>query len=333
MSDGIAGHRDVSEGSDELVPLGDLLPGDSPRLAGENAEHCRTLAASDAELPPIVVHRASMRVVDGMHRLRAAGLRGEKRIEVRFFDGTSEDAFVLAVRMNVERHGLPLSLADRTAAAVRILDSHQEWSDRAIASVTGLSHKTVAAIRRRSSGENSQLSMRIGRDGRVRPVDVGDRRQRAGELMSTQPGASLREIARAVGISPGTARDVRDRLHRGLDPVLPTQHRIDAPVNRRWEPPDSPDDVGADTVGDTAIISALRGDPALRFSESGRVLLRLLDALTIRPRQWAWLVDAVPPHCAGKVVDAARRCAKAWLDFANRIETRYEPRWTDTRGD
>src|SRR5262245_43617336 len=72
----------------EMVPLRQLLPADSPRLVGEDAKHIRVLAESEAVLPPILVHRATMRVVDGMHRVGAARLRGREAIEVRFFDGS-----------------------------------------------------------------------------------------------------------------------------------------------------------------------------------------------------------------------------------------------------
>ena len=70
-----------------------------------------------------------MRVIDGTHRLRAALLRGVDVIDVLYFDGPDADAFVLAVELN-HTHGLPLSRADRTAAAERIIGSHPDWSDR-----------------------------------------------------------------------------------------------------------------------------------------------------------------------------------------------------------
>ena len=66
-------------------------------------------------------------------------------INVTFFDGSEKDAFVLAVESNVQ-HGLLLTLSDRTAAAGRIVNSHPEWSDRAVAAATGLAAKTVVRI-------------------------------------------------------------------------------------------------------------------------------------------------------------------------------------------
>ncbi|RQX33168.1 hypothetical protein DLJ57_19775, partial [Micromonospora chalcea] len=131
----------------ETVPVSALLPGDSPRLAGENVEHIRLLAAMH-DLPPILVQRGTMRVIDGMHRLRAAKLRGDETVRVTFFDGDDAAAFLLSVDANI-KHGLPLSRADREAAATRILRLYPQWSDRAVAAAAGLSPTTVSGIRRR----------------------------------------------------------------------------------------------------------------------------------------------------------------------------------------
>jgi hypothetical protein len=49
--------------------------------------------------------------------------------------------------------GLPLSLRDRKAAALRILTMEPETSDRAVAAKTGLSDNTVVTIRRRLGAE------------------------------------------------------------------------------------------------------------------------------------------------------------------------------------
>ncbi|KOG90227.1 streptomycin biosynthesis protein, partial [Streptomyces varsoviensis] len=93
----------------------------------------------------------------------AAMLCGHDKIAVRFFDGDEADAFVLAVESNIA-HGLPLSLADRKRAAGRIIDSHPQWSDRIVASVTGIAPGTVAEIRRRRTGGLTAVSSRIGQD-------------------------------------------------------------------------------------------------------------------------------------------------------------------------
>ncbi|TCO59498.1 ParB/RepB/Spo0J family partition protein [Actinocrispum wychmicini] len=77
------------------MPIDTIVGSMSPRLTGESEDHVRLLAESEAKLPPIIEHRATMRVIDGMHRLRAAMLRGQHEINVRFYDGAETDTFVI----------------------------------------------------------------------------------------------------------------------------------------------------------------------------------------------------------------------------------------------
>lgn len=299
-------------GGTELVAIELLRPADSPRLAGVDEGHAWALADSDAVLPPILVHRGTMRVVDGMHRLRAAVLRGQEQVEVRFVDGSGHAVFVLAVEANIA-HGLPLSLADREAAAVRILTGYPYWSDRAIAATTGLSAVTVGALRRRGTGGRPQPPTRIGRDGRCRPVNGTEGRRRASELMASNPDASLREIAKAVGMSPGTVLDVRNRLSRGEDPVTNRQR---AAENR----PAGRAPGGGEVRDRAATLQVLRRDPSLRFSENGRSAVRWLEAHTITTQDWTAVFASIPPHCRGMVADLARGCAESWREMAAALD-------------
>ncbi|WP_369185767.1 ParB/RepB/Spo0J family partition protein [Streptomyces sp. Y1] len=316
------------------VPVASLRPADSPRHQSEQAEHTHLLANSAQELPPIVVHRQSMQVVDGMHRVRAAELRGQSEIRARFFDGAPEDAFALAVRANTS-HGLPLSLSERTAAAVRILTTHPHWSNRAIAAVAGLSAKTVAA-QRRKLGPATQTTARIGRDGRVRPANSAEGRRLAGRLILESPGASLRAIAQKAGISPGTVRDVRARLLRGED-IVPLRHRLDEngrgglnenrqsgerrpPVARLVAaPPPAP---GRDDSGVSGIFPSLCRDPSLRLTENGRRLLRMLELHTLDGQGWQSVAQSVPAHRAQIVSELALECARQWQRFASQVRER-----------
>ncbi|WP_412744925.1 ParB N-terminal domain-containing protein [Krasilnikovia sp. MM14-A1004] len=301
-------------GEIETISIDLILHSDSPRIDGEDSDYVRILADSETSFPAILVSRSTMRVIDGMHRLRAARLRGDTHIDVRFFDGDDEAAFVLAVELNVA-HGLPLSMADRTAAATRIIQSHPQWSDRVIAATTGLAAKTVAMIRRRTTGEDAQLHSRLGRDGRVRPLDSAAGRRRASELITAHPDASLRAIAREAGISPSTVRDVRARMSRGDDPT----------AGRR-------DGARRDKAGSVAplparaprsVISAsLRNDPSLRFNEKGRQLLRMLAALSVSREQWDELIAAIPPHSMPLVYGAAGACVQTWQEVADHLARR-----------
>lgn len=314
------------DGCRHSVPIHRLKPADSPRGSGENSEHVRTLAEVEAGLPPILVHRQTMRVIDGMHRLRAALLRGNDTIEVRFFDGSDEAAFRLAVEANVT-HGLPLTLAERKVAAERIVVSHAHWADRAIAVATGLSVKTVSGIRRRSSPEHRPSgSRRVGVDGRVRPLNAADGRLRAGRMIQERPEASLREIARLAGISVSTAKDVRDRVRRGDNPVPAGrgEGRSPSTAGNRANVALSPDAGPQKESGRSmeATLAILRNDPTLRFTEGGRTLLRWLLACSVGEDDWAELLDVVPTHTERLVADLARQHAVTWARFAEELDQR-----------
>jgi hypothetical protein len=73
-------------------------------------------------------------VIDGMHRVQVNIRSGAREIEVCFYDGTDDGAFVLAARANTT-HGLPLSLSDRNVAARRITASRPGWPDRVVARI------------------------------------------------------------------------------------------------------------------------------------------------------------------------------------------------------
>jgi ParB-like chromosome segregation protein Spo0J len=305
-----------------MMPLAELRPADSPRLVGEDEEHIRILAESDRTLPPILVHRPSMRVIDGMHRLGAARLRGQDTTEVVFFDGSEEDAFLLAVKANMA-HGLPLSYADREAAVARIVVSHPDWSDRAIAATTGLAPRTVAAVRGRIDGLPPETA-RVGRDGRVRPLNGTDGRLVASRLIAAHPNASLREIARGAGISPTTVRDVRERIQRGEDPVRLQRSRprprTAAPRDGEPVEPARPPSEGLTTRERDQVLSRLERDPSLRFAQSGHMVLRWLARRLVTHEEWQDVAEAAPPHTAYIIAAVARRCAGEWLEFARQLE-------------
>lgn len=275
------------------------------------------LAKIDTPLPPILVRRSTLQVIDGTHRLSAAILRGDDLIAVRFFDGTEQEAFLLAVRANIA-HGLPLSLADRTRAAERIIAEHPTWSDRAIASAAGLGARTVGNIRRRVQDDGMEITARTGRDGRVRPVDNAQGRLKTLEIINQRPQASLREIAREVGVSPSTVRDVRLRLARGEEPVPQSWRR-----RGHEQATGTPDRLPPDAAALTSILQGLQTDPSLRFTESGRTLLRWIFSRAIRsPDERIDVADKIPPHCTYIIASIARRCASEWSQLADELEQR-----------
>ncbi|MEU6221984.1 transcriptional regulator [Streptomyces sp. NPDC047022] len=301
------------------IEISKLVPGESPRTGGRDEEHIARLAGLDVTLPPILVDRRTLRVIDGMHRLLAAVAKGQRTVEVQFFDGSAEDAFLKAVEANVA-HGLPLSLADRRAAAVRIVASHPHLSDRAIARSTGLGAKAVATVRRQSTEASAQVGARVGRDGKLRPLNSAEGRRRAAELLAERPESSLREIARLAGISPATVSDVRRRLTKGESPLPATNDSSagDVPPPRERTNVRQMRPMPSDP---TAVLAKLVRDPSLRQKEDGRQLLRLLQQNAIGTEEWSELTAVVPAHCGSLVVDLARQCAETWLEFAQELNT------------
>ncbi|QIS24094.1 transcriptional regulator [Nocardia terpenica] len=333
----------------------------SPRLNGENKAHIALLAEMDTPLPPILVDRQTMRVIDGMHRLTAASLKGRKTIDVVFFEGSEADLFLRAVQENVA-HGLPLTHTERRVAAERIVTTHPHMSDRGIGRLTGLAARTVAAIRKRTN-EQEQANTRVGSDGKVRPLDSSEARIRAAELLSSEEGYTLRYIARATGISPATVLDVRKRLERGDSPV-PEQYSVarDSSASDRTDTDRraasqirgispkgdprsnssrSPYTPATNTVTLTEIITKLQRDPAVRQSERGRSLLRLFQAISIFERQRSDVIGAIPPHWIGTVAEFARHYSSIWAEIARELDRRErvngpaaaEPRIVAVRSD
>ncbi|MFD0683207.1 ParB/RepB/Spo0J family partition protein [Actinomadura fibrosa] len=245
------------------VAVDALSPGLGLRQSGTNAAHVQLLidASGTAELPPLLVQEDGWRVIDGLHRLEAARLRGDAVVRARFVDCTDSEALVLAMKAN-SAHGLPLSKADRVYGATSVLAAHPDWSDRAIATITGLSAKTIASLRSRSAGAARLGGKRLGRDGKRRPVTLGEGRLRAAEYITAHPDASLRQVAKATDVSLGTVHDVSARLRRGANPER-DGHRTPA----AQPPTGSPST--AQTAGAQPIGTQPTGEPTSGMPTSG----------------------------------------------------------------
>ncbi|GAA0551846.1 ParB-like nuclease family protein [Saccharopolyspora erythraea NRRL 2338] len=316
--------------SDDLpivtLSINSLLIDGSPRRAGADDEHIRLLAESEERLPPIIVHGRSGRVIDGVHRVHAATLRGEDKIEARVYEGTDGDAFLLAVQMNIA-HGLPLTRADRTTAAARIIQLYPHWSNRRIATVTGLSAGTVGKLRWRSNSHDARSPTRVGKDGRVRPANGSAARRQVAKLLTENPTASIRAIANEAGVSHSTVHGVRQRVRAGQDPALRQQEAPESLTTP--QPPEicAPQETietpgpacGSDVA---AILENLKADPSLRFKEAGRFLLRWLDQNRVEMTAPKRIAEMVPDHCAASVAKLARGYARAWSEFAAQLEER-----------
>ncbi|MGW1895267.1 helix-turn-helix domain-containing protein [Streptomyces sp. NPDC002004] len=335
-----------SESTIHTASVGSLLPADSPRLDGLSHDHVQVLAACGKEFEPILVHREAGRVVDGMHRLQAAILRGRRDIAVRYVEGSSAELFVRSVQANTS-HGLPLTLKDRKAAVARILASHPHWSDRAIAAVAGVSPKTVGAARGRCSSEespqsNQSTTARVGRDGRARPVDMPQRREKALALLTARPDVTLREVAQEAGVSISTVHRMRQELRSG-PPAELQRGQTSAPPEASWPEegtpatssgpvaaarqvshltsvPSPPERLPPDVARPRArALHTLSNDPSIRFTDSGRALLRWLNGQAQALAAGEQLLESVPPHCARAVAEVASHYAKEWERLAGEL--------------
>jgi len=272
----------------------------SPRRELCDAHHVAALTEVLDQVPPILVHARTMRVIDGVHRVHAARAKGRSTIRAVLFDGDDTDAHIEAVRSNVA-HGKPLSLAEREEAASRILELVPAWADRRIAVVTGLSPKTVSRLRARATVDSAQLRARLGRDGRIRPVDPSDMRRRIAEVVRSEPEASTRSIAARTGASQATVRDVRQRLSRGVSELAAGAGRR---VKRK-----QPAAVGAGAGA--APPEVVPTDFATWFEQR-----------RVEDTDWQPFVEDLPISRVYEVADACRRFSASWRAFAIALEDR-----------
>lgn len=278
----------------EQVAVASLRKGNSPRLGGDSKDRVAQLRVA-VEVPPIIVHRSTMQIIDGGRRAADALCQHQDTIAVQFFEGSVEAAFVLAVVSNNVTHGLPLSLQDRKAAAARIIGMYPDWSDRLIASVAGLTHPTVATIRRNlSTGKTFQSRRRLSRDGKTRPAAPNDDPGR---------GASKQTSAHAV-------HSVRAQGASVIKPSSPTTGGAvsDSRIARAY-----------------VALQRLWGDPALH-TDKGRALLRLLWRSHQQYSKVLALSAGAPEHCRDTLADAASAIGDSWAHLARDLQQQSQSR-------
>jgi ParB-like nuclease domain len=315
------------------VPVDAVVPGFHLRTAGTDAAHVRLLAdaAGTVQLPPILVQRNGMRIIDGMHRVAVAKLRGECAIRARIVDCSDEKALVLAVKSNT-LHGLPLTKADRISSAKRILAEHPDWSDRKVAGIAGLSGKSIASLRNRSIGSAQFDGKRLGRDGKRRPVDAGEGRLRAAEYVRAHPEASVRQIASETEVSLGTAHNVRQKIRGGMDLSAPeSSPREGQAVAASQAAPPPVTNIGDRATASTvrrlawsAVVGKLAGDPTLKYTDGGRAFLRWMTQHAMHQDEWREFADAIPERWLDEVRQAAAAMSDEWGKFASELGCRQE---------
>jgi len=121
-------------------------------------------------------------------------------------------------------------------------------------------------------------------------------------------------------------QDVRERLREGLEPVpgggdtsRASRSAGQGGSGRRGAVNGERQILAKRRLGEidaVAVLAALRQDPTVRYNESGRALLRLLEMNlggTNEPHQ---ITQSVPDHLNEKVAQLSLRCAAFWKNVA-----------------
>jgi ParB-like nuclease domain len=295
------------------VALESLRGGNSPRLDSHSKAHVAQWHA-DVEVPPIIVHRSTMQIIDGARRAAAAQRQHQETIAARFFEGSQDAAFVLAVVSNDVTHGVPLSLRERKAAAKRILGMNPDWSDRMIAAIAGLTHPTIAHIRRTlPTGKAFQLTRRLSRDGKRRPAAPKDPGRGAHIRIST---GGVAGVAPRTGLTEPSADAVCSVRGRGAStaPSAPTTRGVvsDPRMARAY-----------------VALQRMSADPALRNDTARALIQHLWQSLQLYTKVRA-LSASVPEHCRETLADTAAAIGDSWAHLARDLQQRSQRRTAAT---
>jgi ParB-like chromosome segregation protein Spo0J len=288
----------------QVVPLTDLSVAYSPRRPLLDDDHLAALTPVVDRLPPVVVFQPTMTVIDGIHRLEVFRKSGRTHIEAVFVSGDDTEALALAIQANVS-HGKPLSRVERYGAVVTLLRRCPERSDRWLGEICGLSHSTVARLRRTSleAEVTGGAPTRLGRDGRRRPIDPTTVRAGVTQVINERPTMSLRKMAAAAGVAPSTVR--RTMVGVRGPPSVPSE------TVAASRPDDRIRNGRAFSVEDPAFSST----PPL--AEIGAWLART----SVTADDLHYLED-VPLGHIYDVADECRRRAKVWAEMADMAEKR-----------
>ena len=142
----------------KILDLDLIQDGGAQMRVGMNEETVIDYAeemVAGAEFPPVIVYHDgdAYWLADGYHRVDAARRIGRADIQAEVHDGDQRDAILHGIGANA-RHGLRRTQADKRHAVETLLRDEQwfKWSDRHIAKVANVDHKTVGKIRRELLG-------------------------------------------------------------------------------------------------------------------------------------------------------------------------------------
>jgi hypothetical protein len=179
-----------------------------------------------------------------------------------------------------------------------------------------VSPKLVARLRKVTSPCDPSIEKRLGRDGKLRPVQAGCIRERIADAIRERPGASLRAIAAELCVSPETVRSVKQKLGGGS---------ADDQANRTAGARADREDVVATllllSTPRMVAAPAWRTDNALQSTPTGADFAKWFEQTFADGDTWEKAVT-VPVSRVYEIADEARRRATWWKTFAEVVESR-----------
>ena len=134
-------------------------------------------------------------------------------------------------------------------------------------------------------------------------------RSRVAEAIKEHPGASLRSVAKSVGVSPETVRIVRMNMDSTRAPDVATK----------------PLPVGA-AAGKPEKSVSWDQDLALVSSDDGEDFVAWFDRTTLTEEECWHFLDSVPLSRIYEIADEARRRSEVWTQFAKSLDLRWSKR-------
>ena len=162
-----------------------------------------------AKFPPVIAYfdGESYWLADGFHRRLAAEKIGVDEIDAEVHEGNARDAVLHGAGANAS-HGLRRTQADKWRAIETLIRDEEwsKWSDRKIAQVVNVDHKTVAKVRRDVLGGEIPTTKAPAPDGGEIPTaDNAERHDRHSSavtaLLRSLPDAAVIEECRRRGLS------------------------------------------------------------------------------------------------------------------------------------
>ncbi len=140
------------------IALSDIQDGGAQMRVEMKPDVVRDYADAMADgviFPPVVVYHdgTCYWLGDGFHRVEAARKLDRETIEAEVRDGDARQAILHGIGSNAS-HGLRRTQADKRRAVERLLRDEEwsKWSNRQIAKVAKVDHKTVEKYRRELLG-------------------------------------------------------------------------------------------------------------------------------------------------------------------------------------